>query len=280
MFFVLLHLHQIISKKERKGSMHFEGTLKECLERFGQAARFVRGQRATYVRCNSISRLFGINERTGHAWFLTYDQLPLGEKAMKLIYFLKLAGFKVTGEPETTDKVLKRVADQVALGVTDCEEIAIRLHTTAKVVLSNIHRGAGVSQTRLEEYRTLAHENQKKAEKVLTEWKEVISELGITEPEEVSNDVPTAMPAVSPQPEPEPKAFLPETKEALIGTLAALIMAGLPLAERILSDEFTPADREELRRRTATARSNGVFDLSNRLDRLCGETARQKIGKA
>ena len=59
--------------------------------------------------------------------------------------------------------------------------------------------------------------------------------------------------------------------------LANLVNTALPLAHRVESDEFTPEEREELRRLTCldSRPSHAVFELSNALTRLCGEAARR-----
>ncbi len=62
-----------------------------------------------------------------------------------------------------------------------------------------------------------------------------------------------------------------EEKEAVLREAAGYINSLLPLAVRIESDEFTKTDREKLRKLTNTVK---VFQLSNVLNHLCGETAR------
>lgn len=59
-----------------------------------------------------------------------------------------------------------------------------------------------------------------------------------------------------------------------IQILANLILAALPLAELIVSDDFSPEDRAELRRLCG---KYGVFNLKNALTGLCGERARTEL---
>jgi len=59
-----------------------------------------------------------------------------------------------------------------------------------------------------------------------------------------------------------------------VESLAALVRAMLPLAERVLSDEYTEQDRERLR---TLANEDGVFRLSNALNGLCGPRMRVRV---
>jgi hypothetical protein len=60
-------------------------------------------------------------------------------------------------------------------------------------------------------------------------------------------------------------------KHKTLVILAGMVKAALPLAELVLTDEFSADDRAELRKLCG---GDGVFRLSNRLSNLCGETAR------
>jgi hypothetical protein len=64
--------------------------------------------------------------------------------------------------------------------------------------------------------------------------------------------------------------------DKLIDELAQMVLAMLPLASRLVSDEFTEAERGQLRdvATTPAYKFHGVFELSTCLNRLCGETAR------
>ena len=57
----------------------------------------------------------------------------------------------------------------------------------------------------------------------------------------------------------------------MINDIAALVLELLPKVELAVSDSFSPRDREKIRSRSG---EDGVFRLSNILNRLCGERAR------
>lgn len=59
-----------------------------------------------------------------------------------------------------------------------------------------------------------------------------------------------------------------------VENLAAFVRMMLPLAEAVLSDEYTEQDRDRLR---TLANGDGVFRLSNALNGLCGPRARLHI---
>lgn len=62
-----------------------------------------------------------------------------------------------------------------------------------------------------------------------------------------------------------------ESKNGTVEKLAQLIRDSIPLSERVNSDEFDQKDRDKLRELTG---SDGIFRLSNLLNSLCGERAR------
>lgn len=64
--------------------------------------------------------------------------------------------------------------------------------------------------------------------------------------------------------------------EKTIDALAQMVVAMLPLAARVLSDEFSAYERYQLHDLVLTPDrcSHGVFELSILIGRLCSETAR------
>ncbi|MFO0718988.1 MAG: hypothetical protein U0522_03105 [Candidatus Paceibacterota bacterium] len=65
--------------------------------------------------------------------------------------------------------------------------------------------------------------------------------------------------------------------KAIVAMTANLILALHPLVSTVLSDDFTPEQRAELRQRTQHGRDSKLFELSNNLNRLCSERARTDI---
>jgi transcriptional regulator with XRE-family HTH domain len=63
----------------------------------------------------------------------------------------------------------------------------------------------------------------------------------------------------------------------IIGAFVDHLNVILPLAEQLLSDEFSADERKQLRDLTTRGDSHGVFVLSNALNALCGEKAREQI---
>jgi hypothetical protein len=66
----------------------------------------------------------------------------------------------------------------------------------------------------------------------------------------------------------------PVDKESLMKGFAHLVQGMLHQADFLLSDAFTSDDRDKVRQLTG---GDGIFLLSNRLNRLCGERARREI---
>ena len=92
-------------------------------------------------------------------------------------------------------------------------------------------------------------------------------------------DTPVSVAASSPEPPATPPSeaeVLPALlagsgNQSKITTLATLLSAALPLVRLVNSDKCKPADRALLRELMGT---NGVFELSNHLNDLCGERSR------
>ncbi len=74
------------------------------------------------------------------------------------------------------------------------------------------------------------------------------------------------------QPDPDPDALAEAERQEAIERLAELLKEAQPLAKALVGDEYTDEDRRHLRSLTP---SGCIFELSNALNGLCGETARE-----
>ncbi|RJQ37497.1 hypothetical protein C4552_00455 [Candidatus Parcubacteria bacterium] len=64
------------------------------------------------------------------------------------------------------------------------------------------------------------------------------------------------------------------SKQVVLLALASLVKAVTPLADVMLSDEFSAEERQALRDATG---GDGIYRLANMMNRLCSETARKAI---
>ena len=89
---------------------------------------------------------------------------------------------------------------------------------------------------------------------------------GRAEPEQTSHDTPRAIVAAQSMNE------CPDSYRSIIlHSLAHMLIAALPIAKLIASNEFSTEERANLRE---LAGAKTIFDLSNMLNALCGERAR------
>lgn len=240
----------------------FTGTTEECLKHFVGAHEINTMEEKEYKRRNAISHLLGINQATGYEWFSNF-RMPKGENLLRLRYFLELNGYQLL-ERQGMPELIREFSEQIALGAMSLAEAAEYIGTTSDVILDVVMRRQGVSSQRETQVKELVELHQNKATERLREWQATMKSLGFAQP--TTKTVAASLPQLSQL-----------NDGQVIETLAHLVLATRPLAERVLSDDFSADDRRRLRELTANGRSNAVFDLSNLLNRLCGERARKEI---
>ncbi len=252
----------------------FTGTTQECLEHFSQGNRFNTPEREACKLRNAVSEFFGINHQTGYGWFSQF-RLPTGENLLRLRFFLSLLGYEVV-ERNVVPKILREFSDMVCLRTLSFEEAAYLIGGTAvPAVLLDVSFGRyGVSGEREEKITELVELYKKEATVKLEEWKTKIESFGLANFSAIKI-VPAQTPESSKE---DSKPVLARLNGEVVKTLAHLILAIKPWAELLLSEEFSPEQRQQLRELTATnGRSNAVFEVSNALNRLCSERARKEI---
>lgn len=243
-----------------------KGKTEECLKHFSET----RQEQLNKDRCgvrNRICALISIGESAGYRWF-SKQILPSGVNLLKLQYFLELVGYSVI-ERDALPKLQRELANQLALLVMSTKDAAEYMGVTDDTILRwCTGRVAQLDQREsfladLLGLRAKEHEERKQL------WLETIHELHLA-------SVQASMPMIQTTSVPKHETN-GSVHGQMIETLAHLILAAKPLAEQILSDAYTPEEREQLRQKTQVVRSNGVFDLSNLLNRLCSERARKEL---
>ncbi len=217
---------------------------------------------------NKMCGILKINAATGHQWF-DANIMPKGENLLKLRLILELNGYYLVEKTSISPGIWK-LGNLIALGSVSLEEAR---HVLGFKNVQDVYNLCfGKQKTSPERMASLENfcrlfetdpESKKEYQKKLKQWQE--------------NSV-FVKPGNKPVPE-SPTKTAPRLIErtAAIKSLAHLIRAAIPLAEYIVSDDFSIQERERLRELTKEGRSNGVFDLSNLLNRLCTETARKAI---
>lgn len=260
------------------------GKTAECLEDFTKSAGIGNTGRGTgkdiYRIRNRICRLLGVASETGFAWF-TKLILPSGENLLRLRFFLRFFGYQVE-ELEAIRKEVAGAAELVAFRVITIEEFAEVVQKPPRQALRPLMGQEGLSEQKLEKISKFCELYKSKLAEKKVEWKENLASVGIasqlmstgsTAAEEMQNV------GISPATEKVPVPRLASSREFTIKVLAGMIKSAIPLAELMASDDFSPEERQALRQLTSNGRSNGVFDLSNLLNRLCSETAFKQFSR-
>ncbi len=211
--------------------------------------------------------MIGVSDTTGYHWF-NKQTLPSGVNLLKLQYLLELIGYTII-ERETLTKSLHELAIQLAIQALSPKDAAEYTNVSENSVMrwcaGKSNPVATMEVTLLELLELHATEAKEKKQ----QWQATLQELHFDSVQESNPSVQEF-----PLPKHEPNKAL---RRQVIEALAQLILTAKPLAELILTDDFTPEERELLRQLTQVVRSNGVFDLSNLLNRLCSERARRDI---
>jgi hypothetical protein len=221
-----------------------------------------------------MAQFTGATYKTVLRW-VAGENSPEGLFYIKAMFFLELLGCKIA-ELQYMKKVGSYdTAKALAYNLINLQEIAEGTGYPEHSAMRAMGGRAGISDEKKEKLAKLAASRAELLSTAVTLWKQrtVLKQCATVTPEfEPQGD--------EPKKKKEKKASLgqelqPEiidtSKAKVIATLAALIKAALPLAELVLSDSFSSEDRAFLRRLCG---GDGVFRLSNQLNRLCGETAR------
>lgn len=233
---------------------------KSALKDFADKNAMILSAQRCSVR-NALCDMLAIHRETGHTWFVE-GGLPIGKNLLKLGLFLELVGYN-TEERASLSNETKELADGIALSTIDIGRDfplfdskviydwafgKYKPHSGNRSVLLNV-----LNQKRME---TLV---------VRRSWVTKILDLNLM------------LPAIKIHDSSADSSAVELSHDELIHALAQMIKSGIPLAERLLSDEFSAQERSSLIGATKSARSNGVFDFSNLLNRLCSERARNEI---
>lgn len=252
--------------------MKFKGTTEQCFRHFSKANHLAESTRDIMKNRKTICKLIGIAEGTGFHWFVQ-GRIPGGNNLLKLRLLLTLCGYELTEWVGVASAIIE-CGDQIALGVLKISDVASFLEVTEDTVMRIVVNLAGTLENRVVQMEELIQYHHDDGNEKKAEWTRVIQTTGIKEPESTTTSV--ALEPFEASPQKRVKAVM-NGDGSTVPTLAHLIQASIPLAKRLLSDDFSPDDRRQLRELTAQASTNGVFELSNLLNRLCGERARKEI---
>jgi hypothetical protein len=226
-----------------------------------------------YKKRNAICRLLGVNPSTGREWFGKMD-LPIGVYLLNLRCLLSTLGY-VVSELETLSPNARVCAEALGFRVASLDLMASSLNRSHWTVHEILVRNGGTSKEVESKMELFAAGISDDLAQAKASW---AKELGM-EPNVVVP--PAEQPVCKDKVEPvhEDEAKSPESQpgghEQDLVLLSHMVLATLPIAKRVLSDEFSGEDRNRLRHLTRTPNhSHAVFELYQALGGLCSERAR------
>lgn len=233
-------------------------------------------------KLHKLADAIGVQSNTAHSW-VSGKNVPFGESAVRLVYFLEELGYESPIKDSVTD-IVRLLGRLLAFRVLTLEEIIAssgseKTKDPRTAVLAVLLGKRGVSTEREARLALLAREFE-----VLLpdEIRRFVNDFG------PAMDVTKVVPPTASEPErPSPSREVsrsavneplievrPLEHAAVIESLALQIRALLPLAKIAASDAFSAEDRIRIRE---LAGGDGVFKASNLLTRLCSEKARTLV---
>ncbi|GEM_PF-2384714 len=252
------------------------GTTDACLRHFSSAAGLNHvgrdTPRAVYKPRNKICKLLKIGLSAGYDWFGKHV-MPSGVNLLKLQYFLEQIGYTIV-ERENLSQAQRDLAILLALDVVSLDHVGQYTGVTRNTILRWSTGRIQPPDQKADLIKTFISLQETKMKEKQDSWRMTLQEL---------NYIPVRVHT-------EGEKFAPTGGEHRDGhdgslhgqqiyALAHLILAARSLAEQILSDTYSPDERENLRRQTQVGRSNALFELSNLLSRLCSERARREMSR-
>lgn len=254
----------------------YRGTTAQCWKHFVEA-EFDGDKKIV------LANFIGVKEEGSsfRAWFSFNKDaprtFPVGENLIRLRYFFEHIGYKVS-EVQKLEDPIRDCGRLLAFNIVETEDISKALN------LQSLRGDPSYLWTVLRGQQRLSVERLKKLKAFVDEFKEFLPAQQQKIPKlryraGKDHPVPPAQkPVVQKAPTREKQFAIkaPETtdKKDLIEGFAMVVKGLVPFARYLLSEACSPADRDKLRQ---LAGGDGVFHLSNALNRLCGEQARTEI---
>ncbi len=248
------------------------GTFRECLDHYKVASNSIvdgnekierrrLGEFLGPKQYENVRRWLGNNPRAE----------PAGDNLLMTRFYFELIGYEVA-EVKNLPQVVYNIAKAIAFKVCSVDDVATRIGTSKHVIFPVLLGKTGMSDGRAQIMAELFKEHEEQLHLVEQNWRNKIGNLAKVKPDIVLSTTPVAsQPKLLSISAPSGSIL---TQKAVINILASLVNAALPLADYMVSDNCTEEEREQLR---VLTKGEGVFKLSNRLNRLCGPRALRDI---
>lgn len=262
-----------------------KGTTTDCLNHYFSTLPPAGTRNVSEFR-KPLADFTGAGVRTVERWALQ-NQPPIGANLIKVRFFLKMMGYEVyeLADLASNYPINYRLAELVGFGLFDHAKDIYKLEfTDHNSVLRLCHGWTNTSKDREKKINALYSDAQEMLRELKDVWIEKArGSRGHQVDESKGESMTVAELNAIAEKIPSPKVTLMEVedlptssfeKRKFLESIAHLVKGLLPLAELIASNKFTSDDRRLLRE---LAMGSGVFRLSNALNKLCGEKARDLI---
>lgn len=257
-------------------NLDFRGPTAQCWKHFVDA-EFDGNKKA------ALAHFVGVKENGSamRGWF-TFKKgkpytFPVGENLIRLRFFLDHTGYQVS-EVQKLEAPIRDCGRLLAFRIIEIQDIIQALNFKVSNgdpshVLTVLRGQNGFSAERLkklkdfvEEFREFLPEKQQKVPSLRYRGQKNTFTTPMQKP--IQHTAPAREHKFA------SKAPNVTDKKDLIEGFAMVVKGLVPFARYLLSEACTPEDRDKLRQ---LAGGDGVFHLSNALNRLCGEQARTEI---
>lgn len=245
-------------RTETTSSGHFEGNTQDCLKHY--LSQLPWSDKGCAEARKPMADFLGVRSDSIRRWLVT-DIQPIGLVLVKLRYFLEEKGYRIT-ELETLKKPVRMLGKLIATQQITWEEAVERIQfSNASELLQVLHGNRGLSSERMVIVARICadySEDEETHHAAAPPWKNQMA------PTETPN---------------KKGVRIEEDVIHLLDALNGLCAVLEPRLEYMLSEGFTPEQRQLFRERAGRVR---VFDLANRffglnkqLNALCSEKARE-----
>ncbi|HYD93070.1 MAG TPA: hypothetical protein VEB18_01260 [Candidatus Paceibacterota bacterium] len=241
----------------------FQGSTQECFAHFAeQLASDYEYHRKRKVFAATVH----VTDGTVQRWF-SQNGLPMGEALVRVRYYLDFLGYAVA-EVQELPEAIRTVGHLITFDVLSVADVAgstgyegVPKNNVDQVIAVLCGR-RGVSEEKFALYSELARVNRKR----LTQRQQAVEKVVSFEQGHCPTE-PESFPTARPESDSHRKVII----ESFVHSVEAI----LPLAEDVLSDGFTAADRAKVRDLVGS----GISRLSNLLTQLTSEGARNTLKK-
>lgn len=247
--------------------MKNSASLTDCIEDF-----YENVETNDYVVRSVLRDLTGVTSNTISRWMRGVHE-PSGINRVAVIYVLERIGYRIS-EFESVSDTVRDYGLYVVFGDKTAQSVQCELNLRNQQQVGELLLGRRYVSKEMRE--TMEQEVQQDKAGLVSKKREIEARLPSVDDSDIfvsADDLLKKSETRNGQPAQVElsDSLREEITEAFISQAESL----KTLAELVLSDEFSGDDRQKIRDRFESG--NGIFELSNLINQLCSETARERF---